>query len=61
MQNTFENVVGALKDALEKLEKAIQPFPTRKDFEEMTSRVAELSRRIDALEKNGPRRKKKGR
>lgn len=50
MQNQLENILQSMRDALEKLERAIQ-LPSRKEFENMTSRVAELSRRLDDVEK----------
>ena len=50
MQNQLENILQAMRDALEKLERAIQ-LPSRKEFESMTTRVAELSRRLDEVEK----------
>ena len=50
MQNQLENILQTMRDALEKLERAIQ-LPSRKEFESMTSRVAELSRRLDDVEK----------
>lgn len=56
MQNQVENILQAMRDALEKLERAIQ-LPSRKEFESMTSRVAELSKRLDEVEKNGPKKK----
>ena len=58
MQNQVENILQAMRDALEKLERAIQ-LPSRKEFESMTTRVAELSKRLDDVEKNGPKTKKK--
>ena len=56
MQNQLENILQAMRDALEKLERAIQ-LPSRKEFESMTSRVAELSKRLDEVETNGPKKK----
>lgn len=50
MQNQLETILQSMRDALEKLERAIQ-LPSRKEFETMTSRVAELSRRLDDVEK----------
>lgn len=50
MQNQLETILQSMRDALEKLERAIQ-LPSRKEFESMTSRVAELSRRLDDVEK----------
>ena len=57
MQNPAENVLQALREAFEKLEKAVQ-LPSRKDFDDMAKRVAELSKRIDSIEKRGPVKKK---
>ena len=54
--NQLENLLQSMRDALEKLERAIQ-LPSRKEFESMTSRVAELSKRIDEIETNGPKKK----
>ena len=55
MQNpALENLLQTMRDAVEKLERAVQ-LPTRKDFDTMTTRVAELSRRIEQLEKSGKR------
>lgn len=68
MQNQLETILQSMRDALEKLERAIQ-LPSRKEFESMTSRVAELSRRLDDVEKkpakkpaakkSAPKKKKK--
>ncbi len=58
MSNQLDTLLQSMRDALEKLERAVQ-LPSRKDFESMTDRVKELSRRIDQLEKNGPRKAKK--
>lgn len=56
MQNpALDTLLQTMREALEKLERAVQ-LPSRKDFESMTSRVSELSRRIEALEKSVPRR-----
>lgn len=55
MQNQLENILQAMRDALEKLERAIQ-LPSRKEFESMTTRVAELSRRLDDVEKKPARK-----
>ena len=53
MQNpALENLLQTMRDALEKMERAVQ-LPTRKDFDAMMTRVAELSRRIETLEKSG--------
>ena len=46
-----------MRDAIEKLERAVQ-LPSRKDFDSMTDKVDELSRRIASLEKNGTRKSK---
>lgn len=55
MQNpALENLLQTMRDAVEKLERAVQ-LPTRKDFDAMMTRVAELSRRIEQLEKSGKR------
>lgn len=54
--NQLENLLQSMRDALEKLERAIQ-LPSRKEFESMTDRVSELSKRIDHIEKNGPKKK----
>jgi polyhydroxyalkanoate synthesis regulator phasin len=54
----LDNLVQAMRDALEKLERAIQ-LPSRKDFDSMTERVSELSKRIEALERDGTRKKPK--
>jgi hypothetical protein len=56
VQNQLENILQAMRDALEKLERAIQ-LPSRKEFESMTSRVADLSKRLDEVETNGPKKK----
>ena len=56
MQNQLETVLQAMRDTLEKLERAIQ-LPSRKEFEAMTARVASLSRRLDDIEKNGPKKR----
>ena len=58
MQNPAENVLQALREAFEKLEKAVQ-LPSRKDFDDMAKRVSELSKRIEAIEKRGGGVKKK--
>ena len=57
MQNQLETILQSMRDALEKLERAIQ-LPSRKEFETMTSRVAELSRRLDDVEKKPAAAKK---
>jgi polyhydroxyalkanoate synthesis regulator phasin len=54
----LDNLVQAMRDALEKLERAIQ-LPSRKDFDSMTERVSELSKRIEALERDGTRKTSK--
>lgn len=54
--NQLENLLQTMRDALEKLERAIQ-LPSRKEFESMTGKVSELSRRIDDIERNGPKKK----
>ena len=54
----LENLLQSMREALEKLERAVQ-LPSRKDFEAMTERVRDLSRRIEQLEKNGPKKGKK--
>ena len=56
MQNQLETLLQSMRDALEKLERAIQ-LPSRKEFESMTSRVSDLSKRLDDIEKNGPKKK----
>ena len=53
--NQLEVLLQSMRDALEKLERAIQ-LPNRKEFESMTNKVVELSNRIDELEKN-PKKK----
>jgi polyhydroxyalkanoate synthesis regulator phasin len=57
MTNQLEILLQTMRDALEKMERAVQ-LPTRKDFETMSERVKELSKRIDQLEKSGPKKKK---
>lgn len=59
MQNQLETLLQSMRDALEKLERAIQ-LPSRKEFESMTSRVSDLSKRLDDIEKNGPKKKAGG-
>lgn len=55
MQNpALENLLQTMRDAVDKLERAVQ-LPTRKDFDAMMTRVVELSRRIEQLEKSGKR------
>lgn len=56
MQNQIETLLQSMRDALEKLERAIQ-LPSRKEFESMTERVVDLSKRLDEIEKNGPKKK----
>lgn len=56
MNQGLENVLQAMRDALEKLERAIQ-LPSRKEFDSMTQRVSELGRRLDELERTGPKKK----
>lgn len=56
MQNQLDNVLQAMRDALEKLERAVQ-LPSRKEFESMSARVADLSRRLDEIERNAPAKK----
>lgn len=57
MTNQLEILLQTMRDALEKMERAVQ-LPSRKDFETMSERVKELSKRIDQLEKSGPKKKK---
>lgn len=58
MQNpALETLLQTMRDAIEKLERAVQ-LPSRKDFDSMTDKVDELSRRIASLEKNGTRKSK---
>ncbi len=58
MQNpALETLLQTMRDAIEKLERAVQ-LPSRKDFDSMTDKVDELSRRIGSLEKNGTRKSK---
>lgn len=53
----LENLLQTMRDAVEKLERAVQ-LPSRKDFDSMNEKVDELARRIASLEKNGTRKKK---
>jgi polyhydroxyalkanoate synthesis regulator phasin len=53
MQNpTLENLLQTMREAVEKLERAVQ-LPSRKDFDAMTDKVDELSKRIASIEKTG--------
>lgn len=54
----LETLLQTMRDAIEKLERAVQ-LPSRKDFESMTERVDELSRRIASLEKKKSSKPKK--
>ena len=59
MQNpALETLLQTMRDAIEKLERAVQ-LPSRKDFDSMTERVDELSRRIGSLEKKKSSKPKK--
>ena len=59
MQNpALETLLQTMRDAIEKLERAVQ-LPSRKDFDTMTDRVEELSRRIASLEKKKSSKPKK--
>lgn len=59
MQNPgLDNLLQSMREALEKIERTLQ-LPSRSDFETMNARVKELARRIDSLEKNGPRPRSK--
>ena len=59
MQNpALETLLQTMRDAIEKLERAVQ-LPSRKDFETMTERVDELSKRIASLEKKKSSKPKK--
>lgn len=55
MQNPgLDNLLQSMREALEKIERTLQ-LPSRSDFDKMNERVKELGRRIESLEKNGPR------
>lgn len=59
MQNpALETLLQTMRDAIEKLERAVQ-LPSRKDFDAMTDRVDELTRRIASLEKKKSSKPKK--
>jgi polyhydroxyalkanoate synthesis regulator phasin len=53
----LETLLQTMRDAIEKLERAVQ-LPSRKDFDAMTEKVDELSRRISAIEKSGKKSKR---
>ncbi len=56
----LDALLQSMKDALEKLERAIQ-LPSRKEFQSMADRVSELSRRIDRIERSPRKPRKKPR